>query len=311
MSYPDPVLPPKTNGREERFKNLLRSSGRGILVRSVIVGIELLGVLYFESSSLFVDAIASVFDIVSSLVLLYFIKYATKPPDENHPFGHGRLEPLVGLQMGLLLALTGLGIGIREISFSYDVASHSPISPFAWLVPAGATLFLELTYQNIKRTAEKEDSQAMLADARHYRIDSITSFIASLSLLVALFSPSLSALADHMGALLISIVMIILGYFAAKDNIAEIMDRTPKAEYFEKVKRAAFKVAGVLGTEKIRIQHYGPDSHVDIDVEVDPNLSVFDAHTISQKVRAEIQKDWPKVQDVTVHIEPFFPNDHK
>jgi divalent metal cation (Fe/Co/Zn/Cd) transporter len=90
-----------------------------------------------------------------------------------------------------------------------------------------------------------------------------------------------------------------------------MMDRIPNPRFFEKVKNAARSVDGVEETEKIRIQLYGPDAHVDIDIEVDPHLTVEVAHKISQQVRAEIQKKWTAVRDVTVHVEPYYPNDHQ
>ena len=88
------------------------------------------------------------------------------------------------------------------------------------------------------------------------------------------------------------------------------MDRIPEDRFFNTVRQAAKHVEGVLETEKIRIQRYGPDAHVDIDIEVDPGLTVEVAHAISQKVRVEIQKAWPAVRDVTVHIEPYYSGDH-
>ncbi len=310
--FPDPVLPPSEVAliRHQRKRDLMRSAGRGIIIRLLIVIAELVGVVLFESSALFADALATLFDITSSIVLLYFIRYAAKPPDENHPFGHGRLEPIVGLQLGLLLIIAGGGIALQQMSLSYNVQPNEFLSPWAALIPAVATVLLEGGYQYLYRIAKKNDSQALLAEARHFRLDAVTSLIATVSLSATLFAPSVSHLADHLGALGIALFMIFLGYLSVKDNIAELMDKTPEPEYFGKVKKASLKVDGVKGVEKIRIQHYGPDSHVDIDVEVDPKMSVFDAHEISQKVRAEIQKEWPKVRDVTVHIEPYFPEDH-
>jgi divalent metal cation (Fe/Co/Zn/Cd) transporter len=101
-----------------------------------------------------------------------------------------------------------------------------------------------------------------------------------------------------------------IGLIASKKNLNQLLDRVPESEFFDLVRKAALKVVGVRDTEKIRIQHYGPDAHVDIDVEVDPHLTVEEAHTISQHVRSSIQHDWPNVQDVTVHIEPYYEGDH-
>jgi cation diffusion facilitator family transporter len=160
------------------------------------------------------------------------------------------------------------------------------------------------------QAAKKQNSPALAADAVHYRLDGITSLFATIALLVGAFVPEWSHKVDHFGALGISVVMVIVGLNSARNNMHQILDRVPDQEFFDRVKNAAQKAKGVLDTEKIRIQLYGPDAHVDIDVEVDPHLTVEVAHGISQKVRAEIQKEWPAVRDVTVHIEPYYPNDH-
>ena len=115
---------------------------------------------------------------------------------------------------------------------------------------------------------------------------------------------------DHIGAMTIASMMVVLGIYAAKNNLDQLMDRIPNRDFFERVRKASLTVIGVLDTEKIRIQLYGPDAHVDIDIEVDPLLPVHLAHEISQNVRVEIQKEWPSVRDVTVHIEPYYPGDH-
>ncbi len=104
--------------------------------------------------------------------------------------------------------------------------------------------------------------------------------------------------------------MIGMGIYNARENLQQLLDRAPSADCFERVKKAAVNVLGVKDTEKILIQHYGPDAHVNIDIEVDPKLSVEEAHRITQHVRAEIQREWPAVRGVTVHVEPYYPGDH-
>ena len=184
------------------------------------------------------------------------------------------------------------------------------IQPFTWLIPLGAVILLEISYRHIKRTAKRQNSPALLADAVHYRIDGINSLFAMIALLFAAYFPHYSVLCDHLGAVVIAVLMVGIGGYAAKNNLHQLLDRVPPKAYFDRVHEAAMRVSGVLGTEKIRIQLYGPDAHVSIDVEVTPDLSVEMAHELTQKVRAEIQKEWPAVRDVIVHVEPFYPGDH-
>ncbi len=312
QKFPDPVQLPGAvfEARHERLSRLISACGKGIGIRLAIIAGELVGVVWLGSAALLMDALASLVDVVSSVILLVCLKLAARPPDANHPFGHGRYEPLVGLQLGFFLAIIGGGMLSQQ---AFAVASVDPaqvIDQRVWLFPFCATLLLELCYQVTMRTARRQRSSALAADAFHYRIDGFTSLCATLALGIATIYPTWGVYFDHLGAMVIALLMVILGIYAAWQNVHQLLDRAPDPLYFKLVDSAAKKVVGVKATEKIRIQQYGPDAHVDIDIEVDPILSVEEAHVISQHVRAEIQKDWPLVQDVTVHIEPYYAGDH-
>lgn len=309
--FPDPVKPPSSISRErtKRKKEVVRSATLGICIRLIIVACEFVGFYLFSSYALLLDALSSLVDAVTSILFVACIGYAARPPDANHPFGHGRLEPLVGLQMGLLLVVLGVYMFFQQL-FQVAEEPQAAINSYAWLFPFGALILLEATYRIVMYVAKKHDSPALAADALHYRMDSLTSLVAAAALAVGLFYPSWSHLLDHLGALIIAIVMVCAGAKAAWNNLHQLLDRVPAKKYFKLVRQSAEAVEGVLGTEKIRIQQYGPDAHVDIDIEVDPVSSVEVAHKVSQEVRAEIQKSWPAVRDVTVHIEPYYPNDH-
>jgi cation diffusion facilitator family transporter len=310
--FPDPISLPKKvfSERAARRKEIIRSSLYGISLRGCIIFFEFMGVLLFGSSALLMDALASFADIAASVALIVSIKLADRPPDDDHPFGHGRYEPLAGLQLGMLMALLGLGMLVQQIFSVSTETVTTHINPLAWIFPFIAMVLLEIGYQLIKRTAKKQHSPALEADAIHYRVDGLTSLFATVVLAIGAFFPAWSHFLDHIGAILIAIFILGLGFYAARKNLHQLMDKVPEEQFFNKVRAAAQKVVGVQGTEKIRIQLYGPDAHVDIDIEVNPKLSVEIAHKISQKVRVEIQKAWPAVRDATVHIEPFYPNDH-
>lgn len=312
MSFPNPIKLPKSidKAREERIYDLFRVILIGVFFRCLIIALELFGYYHYDSSVLLLDAIATMVDMVSSVVLMVFLYLACKPPDRQHPFGHGRLEPIIGLQLALFLVIMGSYLTVDQLSKTGIKTVEEPLSNIAWLVPAVAIVLLVIAFKVMMSVATKRESEALKSEAEHYRIDAITTFVAMCVLLAGSFFPYYSNYLDHAGALLIAIFMILLGLKAAKGNFEQLMDKKPKAKYFSMVRAAAMETTGVKGTEKIRIQLYGPDAHVDIDIEVDPHLSVEKAHVISQKVRAEIQKKLPEVRDVTVHIEPFYPGDH-
>lgn len=310
--YPEPVKPPQYVylARRERNRQLVSSAKSGVYIRLFIILCEFIGAWLFASSALAMDAISSFIDVFFSISLIYFIKFAERPPDKNHPFGHGRFEPLVGMQIGVLVVTIGIIAFFQQVFHLSTREEHPPLSIYAWLIPLMAVILLEICYRVVMRTAKKQNSPALAADALHYRSDGITSAIAMIALIIAAYVPSISNTVDHLGAIAIACFMIGIGIYAAKNNLYQLIDTAPNEQYFDKVRAAALQVEGVRETEKIRIQQYGPDAHVNIDIEVEPEMTVELAHQITQKVRAEIQKAWPAVRDVTVHVEPYYPGDH-
>lgn len=308
--FPHPVLPPDSIDelRRERQKRLLVAAWKGACFRSAVVGIELMGFIWWGSAALLVDALASLMDIAATVVLAICIRLAGRPPDADHPFGHGRYEPLAGFQLGVLMAVVGLFLLVqqgREILNHEAIASSIP--PMGWLIPLFAIALLECGYRQAMHSAKRYGSSAMVVEAWHYRIDALNSAIALAALSMGALVPEWSGVIDHIGAFGIAGFMLVMGILCTLENMHQLLDHVPDASYFCAVERAARRVSGVEGTEKVRIQLYGPDAHVDIDVEVDPKLTVDAAHRITQYVRAEIQKEWASVRDVTVHVEPYYP----
>lgn len=282
----------------------------GVGVRLLIVAAELAGVAVFGSATLLVDALASLADVAASLLLVAAIRLAARPPDDDHPFGHGRYEPLAGLQLAVFLTGFGLYLFARQLWSAATHPASGVLSLLAAAIPLVAAALLEVVCRTIRGIGQRHRSSALLAEAAHFRIDAVTSVIASAGIAAAWAAPNFGRLIDHAGAMLLAAIVVWLGLRSAFENLHQLMDRVPEATSFERVRAAAAGVAGVLEVEKIRIQHAGPDAHVDIDIEVDPAIRVDEAHRIAQHVRATIQTDWPSVQEVVVHVEPFYAGDH-
>ncbi|MFO1093940.1 MAG: cation diffusion facilitator family transporter [Planctomycetaceae bacterium] len=311
-AFPEPVAPSRDTElrRQERARELLRVAWIGMALRTAVIVVELVGGLILGYAALFVDAFSSMFDVLASVGIVLAIHYAARPPDENHPFGHGRVEPLAGLQLGLLVCAAGLWLATQNLWGAMRSPAAGEVRHWAWCLPAGCAVILELSARLVRRIGLRQESTALMAEAYHYRIDAATSVIAAVGLLMASALPALGHLIDHLSAMLLAVVMISLGAAAAVHNYHQVLDRAPDSAHFEQVRTSTLRVSGVRGVEKVRIQHAGPDAHVDIDIEVDPQMNVADAHVITQHVRAAIQSDWPAVREVVVHVEPYFAGDH-
>ena len=296
--------------RRRRTGRLIFAGAVGVGVRLVVIVAEFAAYLSCEADVLLVDAVASLADVAASLAILAAVKYAEKPPDEDHPFGHGRFEPLAGLQLGVLIVLLGGVLGGRSAWEAVREQPAANLPLWAAAVPALAAILLEATGRVVKAVGRREHSSALVAEAHHYRIDALTSLVAAAGLAAAAAAPAWGGLIDRGGAALLASLMIALGLAAVWENLHQLVDRVPDDGRFELVRTAAAAVPGVLEVEKVRIQHAGPDAHVDIDVEVDPAETVCEAHRTAQHVRAAVQTAWPSVREVVVHVEPYYEGDH-
>lgn len=300
-----------SHARLRRRKELLVGARRGLLIRLGVILLELIGFFLWRSSSLILDALSCGIDVIASGALIYCIYKADQPPDKDHPLGHGRFEPIAGLLVGFSLILFGCIAFFEQVKGVFRGEVGPSIEPIAWVIPLIALFLLEWGYRTLKKTALLKRSPALLADAIHYRIDALTSLFALVALLLAAVFPGHAHFFDHTGALAISLFMIVAGLSATKSNIHQLVDARPSQEVFSQVREAAESVDGVMATEKCHIQQYGPDSHVSLDIEVDPEMSVLTSHEITQLVRRAIQRTLPAVRDVIVHVEPFYPGDHE
>jgi cation diffusion facilitator family transporter len=309
--FHDPIIPAEHIhiSRKSRYKAVTKACYKGIMIRSIIIAAQLLGYIFTHSQALYLDSISTSLDICFSIFLVLSIKYASRPPDENHPFGHGRFEPIAGLQLGVILIALGAILGVQQFKNTLELKEQ--IFPFyTFIIPLCAALLMEACYRYFKYVAGKSHSSALLSDAYTFRTDAISSVIATAALGTGLLLPNYAALFDHLGALSIATMMIISGLKSSHENLHQLLDKKPSRSYLSKIEEAALRIKGVLATEKLRVQRYGPDAHVDIDIEVDPKSTVMHAHRIAQQVRASIQEDMPEVQDVMVHVEPYFEADH-
>ena len=311
-SFPQPVSPGAEvhRARQGRLRELQTVAWEGIGLRIAVIVGELIAWWWWGYAALLVDLTASAFDVLSSLAIVIAIRAAARPPDDEHPFGHGRYEPLAGLQLGVVITVAGGWLAVRQVWGFATTEAAGYISPWACLIPLTAAVLMELVARRVARIGRREGSTVLIAEGQHYRVDALTSLVAAIGLGAAALMPRFGHFVDLASAAVLSGMMVWLGIRAALENLHQILDRAPHDAEFARVRGAALEVPGVLGVEKVRIQQAGPDAHVDIDIEVDPDLSVAEAHVITQHVRAQIQSDWPFVRDVMVHVEPYYPGDH-
>ncbi len=260
---------------------------------------------YFGNSyALIADAIESTTDIFASFLVLFGIHYSNKPADENHPYGHGRAEPLITfLVVGFLITSATI------IAYESILNIGSPHAlPKSWtLLFLGAIiLWKEFSFRKVMQRAKQTNSSALKADAWHHRSDAITSVAAFVGISIALLMGKGFESADDWAALFAAGFIFYNSYLIFRPALGEIMDEHVYDDVIEQIREVALAVPGIVGTEKCFIRKAGMKYHVDLHAVVDGNLTVKEGHDLAHKLKDTLRADLPNLGHVLIHIEPHF-----
>jgi cation diffusion facilitator family transporter len=230
------------------------------------------------------------------------LKFAARPPDETHPYGHGKAEPVAAaiVATGVLAAAVGLAIqSTREIFTPH----HAP-APFTLVVLIVVVIVKELLYRSVIRIGRNVASTAVQTDAWHHRADALTSIAAFIGITIALIGGDGWETADDWAALFACALIAINGYRLLSPALHEILDTAPRGDMCGTIRAAAGKVAGVREIEKCLVRKMGLNFYVDLHVRVDGAISVRAGHAIAHEVKDTIQAKDARIADVLVHVEP-------
>lgn len=267
-----------------------------LAISKIIIGI-LAG-----STSVVADGLESAGDVVASGVVFFGMTLAARPADEDHPYGHGRYETLTGLAVGLVLFLGGIGICAR--SLKNIGAVHAPPAWYA-LVPLAISFLAKAVLSTAKfRVGRRIGSSAIVADAWNDFVDIISATAAMIAVGLTLYDPARFLAADHYGGFAVGLIVVFTGIRVAKETSGRLSDQMPPSELLAEIRRVALAVAGVSGVEKCFARNTGLQYHVDLHLEVDPEMTVRESHQIATTVRFAIREQLEWVADVLVHVEP-------
>jgi cation diffusion facilitator family transporter len=274
----------------------------GIVASAVLAAMNLAVGLQSHSSSVVAVGAEFVGDVLASSVVLAGLVMAARPPDANHPYGHGRLETLAGFTVGLLLAVGGLGICYRSL---HEVrAAHLPPGALAIVSLGVAIAVRSVTFAIKIRVGRSLRSAALVSDAWNDAVDILSAVAAMVAVALARTDPARFLSADHYGGFAVGLVVVLTGLRVARDTSLDLADTMPDQRLSHQVREVALSVPGVRGVEQQRARKTGLQYHVDLHIEVDPELTVRESHVIAADVRRTIRNELPWVADVLVHVEP-------
>lgn len=273
-----------------------------------IIGNTLLAVCkwlagYFGNSyALIADAIESTADIFSSILVLLGIRYASKPADEDHPYGHGRIEPLVTFAVVGFLIVSATIIAIESIE-NIRTPHESP-KLFTLFVLGAIIIWKESSYRWVIRKAKQTESTSLKADAWHHRSDAITSVAAFIGISIAIYKGKGYESADDWAALFAAFIILYNSYRILKPAWGEMMDKDMYTDMADAISAFSTTVEGVVDTEKCHIRKTGMSYYVDLHIIVDKNITVKEGHDIAHELKRRLIAHKPKIADVLIHVEP-------
>lgn len=283
----------------------LRTTLIGIIVSFFLVLIKGAAGILGNSYALIADAIESLSDIFTSTIVLVGIRFASKPRDKTHPYGHGKAEPLAGMFVGLMLL--GAGILIIIQSLQEILTLHHAPEPFTLIVLVAVVAVKEFLFRKIIVVGKGLESTAVTNDAWHHRSDAITSAAAFIGISIALIGGAGYEEADDYAALFASAVIMYNAIALFMPALKEVLDTAPPDSVHDEVRQLARSVEGVKDIEKCFVRKMGFEYFVDMHAIVDGRLTVTEGHRIAHAIKDKIRDKKPSISDVLVHIEPFEP----
>ncbi len=289
--------------KSTNIKSGVRAAYFSMLGNLLLAAIKLVSGFLGNSHALIADGIESTTDVFSSIFVLLGFKYAQRPPDENHPYGHSRIEPLISFLVVAFLVGSALAIAYTSI---VNIRNPHKV-PQAWTLVVLAVIILwkEASYRYVLAKAKKIGSTSLRADAWHHRSDAITSVTAFLGISIALLLGEGYETADEWAALFAAGFILYNAYFIFRPALGEIMDEHLYDELVGKIRKIASGVRGIRGTEKCFVRKAGMNYLVELHAMVDAHISVEQGHHLAHELQREIQQRIPEISHITIHVEPF------
>ena len=280
----------------------VKSTVLGIVVNSGLALTKCTAGFFGNSFALVADGLESLTDVLSGVVVYTGLKIAVKPPDANHPYGHGKAEPIAAAIVSLALMAAACGIiyqGIREV-----ILPHPTPAPYTLVVLAGVLIIKELLFRHVAAVGHSIGSLAVKSDAWHHRSDALTSAFAFIGISIAILGGPGWQAADGWAAICAALVILYSAWKQMHPAVLELGDVAPDAAMEARVRTIAERVPGIFGLDKCFVRKMGFNFYVDLHIVVKGEMTVREGHLLSHKVEDEVLKALPQINEVLVHVEP-------
>jgi cation diffusion facilitator family transporter len=274
----------------------------GIAASALLATLNIIVGIFTQSTSVVATSVEFAGDVLASTVVLLGMIVAVRPADQDHPYGHGRVETLAAFVVGLILVLGGFGICWNSLQ---SIGDRHPAPSSAALVVLLVAIGLRAVMSGVKfRVGRRIRSAALVADAWNDAVDMLAAGAALTAVGLAMYDSDRFLAADHYGGFAVGIIVLLTGVRVLREASLDLMDTMPGDEMMADVRTAALNVPGVSAVDKSYARKTGFKYHIDLHIEVDPELTVATAHAIAGRVRSRVRSEVGWVADVLVHVEP-------
>ena len=287
----------------DRYRIARRVTLAGIAVSALLAAGNIFAGLYAHSTAVVAAGFEFVGDVLASGIVLIGMRVAARPADANHPYGHGRFETISAFIVGVILAFGGATISYQSLQ---NMGARHDSPQVAAVLALVAAIALRAAMASFKfRIGRRLRSASLVADAWNDSVDILSAFAALVAVGLATYDPVRFLAADHYGGFVVGIVVVITGLRVVRDASLELADTMPPAELTQEILEVARTVNGVQGIDKVFARKTGLQYHIDLHIEVDPEMTVAASHAIAGHVRFKLKAELPWVADVLVHVEPL------
>ncbi len=285
----------------EEQRIIKRVSAVGILGNILLAGFKLFSGILGRSGAMVSDAVHSLSDVFATFIAYIGVIMSKRPEDKEHPYGHERLECVASLILGLILAGTGLGIGysgIQKLILREEIAVPTVLPLIAAVVSIAVKegMFWYTMYY-----AKKLDLTAFKADAWHHRSDAISSVGSFAGIALARLGLPIM---DQVASLVICLFILKVAYDISRDALNKMLDTSCGNELEESIRGFILKQPGVEGIDLLHTRQFGNKIYIDLEIAVDRNISLIDAHNIAESVHSNVEQEYPNVKHIMIHVNP-------
>lgn len=295
---------------ESREKEIYRVTITGTAVNAVLVAIKFVAGIFGHSAALVADAVHSLTDFITDIIVLLFVRISGKPRNEYYGYGHGKFETLTTMIIGVILFLTGIGLFVNSLRLIVSCIGGEELPAPGWIALAVAVISIvakELLYRYTVREGRRLKSDAVIANAWHHRSDAFSSIGTVAGIGGAMFAGENWRILDPVAAAAVSFFIIKAGYDIVRPAMNELLEGSLPKEQTAELERIISGVNGVKGFHNLRCRKIGSTIAVDVHIKLDGDMRLTDAHDIASAVERAIRSKFGASSMIYIHMEPMKP----